>query len=239
MQPIFSQSDFETSFTDLQTKISNKEQSILTYEAEIYYFFSENMTMIQNLLNIADWKSAFLILKKMEKIIGLIFNRFKVYDEAKFPIKEIFSEFIDASRDMSSLDLNKVINQKVEIPSKDAICHENKNINFFFEKILRFSVFVINNIGLLFVLKDKTTHGFQYLARILFIRLKTLNSMLAVFHLGVIEINLAFIMFNLEKYDLANIFMNRALKNLEFLKNKGKDENEHMEKKNDLLCILE
>lgn len=232
----------EQSCEELIGKLLEKSSNLLSHEVEIYYFLSENLSLCESYLRYSNYKTVYFILKKHEKLLALIFNKLQTFDSIKFPLKQIYSEFIDRNKEISSIDISLIINQKIENPMKELILHENKNITFFFEKMMRFSVFTINNLGVLLLLKDKNLEGFQTLARILFMRVNTINSLLAMFHIAVIELNIGSSLFKMEKIDFANIFVNRALKNLEFLGKIGKNNNnfnDFIEKNTDFLCVLE
>jgi len=235
----------EKEFEALTLKMSLNNQNIFDFEADIYYFISENFGLCGQLIQTLDFKNCYFIYKKNEKLLMIIFKALQSYDNPKFPTKEIYFELMDPNKDVNSLDYNVVINQAIEKPLKDVIFHEDKAVTFFFEKMVRFLLFSINNSSVILILRDKFLNGWQNLIKFLFVRFKVMNSHLSLFHVGVLEMNIAYALFLMEKFDFANIFMNRSLKNLEFLskveKSKGasQDKEDFVEKKTDFLCVLE
>lgn len=232
----------EKEFETLTLKLSTGIENILEFEADIYYFLSENFGFCSQLLQTLDLKNCLFIYRRNEKLLMMIFKYLQIHDKPKFPTKEIYLELTDNTKDVNSVDYTIIINQTLEKPMKDVIFHEDKGVNFFFEKTLRFLIFSINNSAVILLKKEKTLNAWQNLIKVLFVRFKTINSLLALFHIAILEINIAFALYFLEKYELANIFINRSLKNIEFLnkfeKNNSQNE-DFVEKKTDLLCILE
>lgn len=241
----FKADKIDKEFEALTLKMSMNGSNIFELEADIYYFLSENLGLCGQMVQTLDFKNCYFIYKKNEKLLLMIFKVLQDYDKPKFPTKEIYIELIDPNKDVNCLDFNVVINQVIEKPPKDVVIHEDKAISFFFEKMLRFLMLSLNNSAVILILRDKVVDGWQSLIRILFARFKVINSHLALFHIAVLEINVAYALFLMGKYDFANIFVNRSLKNLEFLKkteiSKGSTQNKQdfIEKKNEFLCVLE
>ena len=243
----FNAEKIDKEFEALTLKMSMNSQNMFEYEADIYYFVSENFGLCGQLIQTLDFKNCYFIYKKNEKLLMMIFKSLQTYDQPKFPTKEIYLELTDTSKDVNSIDYNLIINQTIEKPLKDVILHEEKTITFFFEKMIRFLMFSINNSSVILLLRDKILNGWQNLIKLLFVRFKVINSQLAIFHIGILEMNTAYALFLMEKYDFANIFINRSLKNLEYLSkiekskasNQVTQKEDFVEKKTDLLCILE
>lgn len=234
--------NIDKEFEALTLKLSTGIENLLVFEADIYYFISENFGFCKQLLQTLDLKGCFFLYRKNEKILMMIFKFLQLYDKPKFPTKAIYFGLMDAPKDVNSLDFNLIINQSNEKPLKDAVIHEDKTVSFFFEKSIRFLIFSVNNSSVILIKREKVLSAWQNLIRVLFVRLKVLNSLLAMFHIGIMEINIAYSLYLLEKYEFANIFINRGLKNIEFLhkleKNTPQTE-DFVERKSDLLCILE
>lgn len=241
----FSSEKIDKEFEALTLKMSLNSQDVFEFEADIYYFISENFGLTGQLIQTLDFKNCYFIYKKNEKLLMMIFKALQTYDKPKFPTKDIYFELMDPNKDVNSLDYNVVINQVMEKPLKESVFHEEKSVVFFFEKMIRFLMLSINNSAVILILRDKLANGWQNLIKILFVRFKVTNSYLALFHIGILEMNTAYVLYAMEKYDFANIFINRSLKNLEFLskveKNKGTNQQKEdfIEKKTDFLCILE
>lgn len=245
----FNSEKIDKDFEALTLKMSLNTQNLFEFEADIYYFLSENFGLSSQLIQNLEFKNCFIIYKKSEKLLMMIFKLLSSYNKPKFPTKDIYSELTEANKDINSMDYNVVINQVIEKPVRDLIFHEEKTILFFFEKMVRFLIFSVNNSSVILLMRDKVLNGWQNLIKILFVRFKVMNSQLSLFHIGIIEINIAYAMFLMEKYEFSNIFINRSLKNLEFLskieKNKSSSQpqtthkEDFIEKKTDLLCILE
>ena len=236
----FNAEKIDKEFEALTLKMSMNNQNIFEFEADIYYFLSENFGLCGQMIQTLDFKNCYFVYKKNEKLLMMIFKFLQSYDKPKFPTKDIYLELNDTNKDMNSIDYNLI-----EKPVKELIFHEEKTVIFFFEKMIRFLMFSINNSSVISLLRDKVLNGWQNLIKILFVRFKVINSQLSLFHIGILEINIAYALFLREKYDFANIFINRSLKNLEFLskiektKSSNTPKDDFVERKTDLLCILE
>ena len=97
----FSSEKIDKEFEALTLKMSLNSQDVFEFEADIYYFISENFGLTGQLIQTLDFKNCYFIYKKNEKLLMMIFKALQAYDKPKFPTKDIYFELMDPNKDVN------------------------------------------------------------------------------------------------------------------------------------------
>ena len=226
---------------DLNFKLILKElekfqRDPIKLQSQLYFFISENFSHSSKLIEKFDFKNSFYIFRKIEKLIEILIESLIIFDTKLFPIKKILKEInkqYSINDNHDNINFNYNTNEKIEH-------YFNNNYNFFLEKLVRYYIIICNNIGNIYLIREKYFSAFKYLAKCFSVR-KTImmNSKLSNYHMGIILFNLSYSYNLLEEKIKSEIFIIEALKIFELFKNEKNQELIKNERSSDFLCILE
>ncbi|KAM3139514.1 hypothetical protein pb186bvf_008350 [Paramecium bursaria] len=170
----------------------------------------QSFVQIQSL----NYKNAYLIYKKIEKVLTISLRNFGKFADTLPFYKDIAIYILDTQINLKPGDKLTLLKTPI-----DLVQQSNSEINELYFFIIRNLIQALNNLGVIYVLRNKFNEAQQSFLRAIQSRSFLIENYLSIYQFSLLLKNLAFLFLQLQQNDDAAQFLNKGILGLEILSN--------------------
>ncbi|KRW99563.1 hypothetical protein PPERSA_13143 [Pseudocohnilembus persalinus] len=222
--------------------VQDQQQQPLELKKYIKNFGENNKNLLQKFTNADKFQQAYHVSKKTEKTF-LEILRFMQFQESKhIPLGQILLQTIQSKKDEhpEKKEIKPLMLHKVELYKFDFPYQEQQNLDLQ-EYLIENLITCINNQGVIYMMRQKPQMALVHFYRAIFARIQYQRDYFSKYQEAALLINLAFTLKNMQQYEDAGQFINKAIIILEYLEKSLNEKgwtNTNIEKESVLMILI-